>query len=446
MTILTLIPRLYSIMMTASERRDSSGDILIIDDTPDNLRFLSDLLAKAGYSVRKVITGELGLEAARLEPPDLILLDIMMPGVNGYEICERLKMGERTQHIPVLFLSALDEELDKVQAFQIGGVDYITKPFQIVEVLARIETHLKLSRLQHQLQQRNEQLQHEIEYRSAAETALQLLNQGLDARVQERTAELTQKNRYLLDVQRDLQKALVQERRLGELKSRLVTTLTQELRTPMTVMQTALELLQLDALKSSAAQRYVQMIAESIQQMQRSLQDTLFTELDHPSKSFQLAPLELAEVCQAFLNQWALPETPDYHLSFVSWGKPAGTIAADSALLHQLLAHLVDNAIRYTPQGGTILLELVYEPTHAVIRVQDEGIGIPADEIDRIFDRFYRASNTDLLPDKSGNGLGLTLAKQIVGQHAGTITVSSESNKGSIFSIRLPYQPAAPAS
>jgi two-component system, sensor histidine kinase and response regulator len=421
--------------------KDSPGDILIIDDTPDNLRFLSDLLTRAGYSVRKVITGELGLEAARLEPPDLILLDIMMPGTNGYEVCERLKMSDRTQHIPIVFLSALDEELDKVQAFQIGGIDYITKPFQVVEVLARIETHLKLSRLQHELQHRNQQLQHEMEYRTAAESALQILNQGLESRIQERTADLQQKNKQLLDFQSELQRALTQEQRLSELKSRLITTIAQDFRTPITMIQTAIGLLQHDRLSLSSDRRYIEMIANSVQQMHQLLQDTLLlADVDANTVSFNPMPLDLGHLCQTFVQHYSLPTAPAYHISFVSWGKPNGEVAIDKALFEQMLAHLVSNAVRYSPQGGTILFELVYAPTHALIQVRDEGIGIPSEDIDRIFDRFYRASNADVLPASPGNGLGLAIVKQIVELHRGTIDVSSEVGKGSTFTVQVPYQ------
>jgi two-component system, sensor histidine kinase and response regulator len=175
--------------MSLSNPAPSAGDILLIDDTLDNLRFLSDLLTKAGYTVRKVTNGEMGLEAARLEPPDLILLDIQMPGMIGYDVCEQLKKGDRTQHIPVIFLSARDEELDKVIAFDTGGVDYITKPFQVAEVLARIKTHLSVSRLQQQLRIQNEQLSREISRRIRAETSLKALNQELEDQIERRIAE-----------------------------------------------------------------------------------------------------------------------------------------------------------------------------------------------------------------------------------------------------------------
>lgn len=145
------------------------ADILAIDDTPENLQLLSKLLSDRGYKVRSVTKGKTALRAAQAAPPDLILLDINMPEMGGYEVCERLKADERTGDIPVIFISALGETLDKVRAFQVGGVDFVTKPFQVAEVLARIETHLQLCALRQQLQAQNQQLQQEIRDRQVAQ-------------------------------------------------------------------------------------------------------------------------------------------------------------------------------------------------------------------------------------------------------------------------------------
>ncbi len=136
-----------------------SGDILIVDDTPANLRLLSGMLGEQGCKVRLAPNGKLALMNAQAAPPDLILLDIKMPGMNGYEVCEELKADPRTRDIPIIFISALDLTEDKVKAFTFGGVDYVTKPFQVEEVLARVETHLKLSELQKQLTERVRELE-----------------------------------------------------------------------------------------------------------------------------------------------------------------------------------------------------------------------------------------------------------------------------------------------
>lgn len=429
--------------MIANAEKPVTSSILIIDDTPDNLRFLSELLTKAGYAVRKVINGELGVESALLEPPDLILLDIKMPLMNGYEVCARLKSNERTAQIPVIFLSGLDEEVEKVMAFHAGGVDYILKPFDVVEVLARIETHLRISRLQQQLQQKNAQLEQEIEHRSSAETALKILNQGLEARIQERTTDLRARNEQLIDLQTELQNALSQEKRRSELKSRWIKTIVEQYRTPIAVTQSAIELLKQEKTKQiSEVDRYIQMIDDSAQVMNQSLQDILLlTDGESQPIAFDPKPLNLTQFCQSLTEQWQLPRSPEYKLLFINFGKMPETIVCDQTLLQQICSHLLANAVRYSPNGGSILFELAYDPTQAVIRIRDEGIGIPPEEQERIFDRFYRAKNADLVAGTSA-GLGLAVVKQAVERHGGTISVSSELNQGSTFTVTLPISPA----
>ena len=144
------------------QMKNGKMDILIVDDTSENLRLLSQMLAEQGYSVRAVPSGDRALESVRALPPDLILLDIRMPQMNGYEVCERLKADPGTSDIPVIFISALSEIHDKVQAFKVGGVDYITKPFQLEEVLVRTQTHLALRTLQKRLQETNQKFEREF--------------------------------------------------------------------------------------------------------------------------------------------------------------------------------------------------------------------------------------------------------------------------------------------
>ncbi|PLS68874.1 MAG: hypothetical protein CV045_05455 [Cyanobacteria bacterium M5B4] len=150
----------------------SKADILLVDDKPENLRLLSTMLEEQGYEIREAINGTLALKSAQADPPDLILLDINMPGLNGYEVCQRLKADQTTNHVPVIFVSAQDEAWDKVKAFSVGGVDYITKPFKVMEVLARIETHLRLGKLQKRLYETQNQLRLEVQKRQNLEAAL----------------------------------------------------------------------------------------------------------------------------------------------------------------------------------------------------------------------------------------------------------------------------------
>jgi DNA-binding response OmpR family regulator len=156
------------------------ADILLVDDTPENLRVLSQILTMYGYKARAVPDGMLAISVAQSTPPDLILMDINMPGMDGFETCKRLKADERTQHIPVIFLSAMSEVEDKVKGFDAGGVDYITKPFQVDEVLARLETHLSICRLQSLLEDANNEL---------AERLFELSQAQIEERMQRVLAE-----------------------------------------------------------------------------------------------------------------------------------------------------------------------------------------------------------------------------------------------------------------
>ena len=152
-------------IMMVAERKDK-GNIMVVDDQPANLKLLEDMLGRQGYRVRSFPRGRLAVAAALQHPPDLILLDITMPEMNGYEVCKLLKSDQKLSRIPVIFLSALGEAGDKVKAFQSGGVDYVTKPFHLEEVQARVETHIELCRLQQSLQMHNDHLAELVSFRT----------------------------------------------------------------------------------------------------------------------------------------------------------------------------------------------------------------------------------------------------------------------------------------
>lgn len=176
---------------SAHNKTDSfSNDILIVDDIPDNLRLLSKTLSNEGYKVRCAINGSLALLTIEAKIPDLILLDINMPDIDGFDVCYQLKQSELTKHIPIIFISASGKVDDKVKAFKLGGVDYISKPFQVPEVLSRVNNQLNLQNLKQQLVQKNQLLQIEIYNRTVAETEIRQLNFDLERRVIDRTAQL----------------------------------------------------------------------------------------------------------------------------------------------------------------------------------------------------------------------------------------------------------------
>jgi diguanylate cyclase (GGDEF)-like protein len=168
--------------MTTKKETAPRADILVVDDTPENVRVLAHMLTHFGFKVRAVTEGALAINVCQTAPPDLIMMDVSMPGLDGYETCQRLKAAERTRHIPVIFISALGEVEDKVRAFEAGGVDYVTKPFQIEEVLARLDTHLSIRRLQVELESKNRELARglaELRASQAAEREQRMLAESL---------------------------------------------------------------------------------------------------------------------------------------------------------------------------------------------------------------------------------------------------------------------------
>ena len=237
-----------------------SSDIMIVDDNPANLKLLEDMLVQRGHEVRSFPLGRLALAAAMKNPPDLILLDINMPEMNGYEVCERLKSNAELADIPVIFLSALNETEDKVKAFRSGAVDYISKPFQFEEVHARVETHLKL----HDLQR-----------------ALKLQNEHLEEAVAARTRELAEANERLTILDRS--------------KNEFLNLISHEFRTPLNGLLGVSELI-LDGMPSTEENNELQEMFERSRRRILSILDDalLLTEIDVNGEQFRSAPVSLS--------------------------------------------------------------------------------------------------------------------------------------------------------
>ena len=188
-------------------RLQNAGDILVVDDTVENLQFLKNVLTEAGYRVRPAIDGELALRSVQAKPPALILLDVRMPGIDGFEVCRRLKADESTRDIPIIFASAMTDTSEKVKGFELGAVDYVTKPLNAKEVVMRVATHLSLFLAQQQLQIQNQQLREAIEQAEAANRALLIAEQklatyseNLEREVAERTLALAEANAKLREL------------------------------------------------------------------------------------------------------------------------------------------------------------------------------------------------------------------------------------------------------
>ncbi|MEK6220864.1 MAG: diguanylate cyclase [Chloroflexota bacterium] len=188
---------------------NNKGHIFVVDNFRQNLQLYVDILSQEGYRVQSAISGEAALEAVALDLPDLIFLDIEMPGMKGYEVCERLKANPETAEVPIIFISALGEAIDKAKAFSVGGVDYITKPFQIEEVLVRLETHLSLRNLQKNLQVNNAALRKEIDLRKKTEEKLAWLA------VSDSLTKLYNRRYFFEEAEKEKERAINEEKPLA---------------------------------------------------------------------------------------------------------------------------------------------------------------------------------------------------------------------------------------
>lgn len=423
--------------MHRNQAEFTQAGILVVDDQPDNLDLLTTLLMAQGYNVRGAMSGYLALEKARENPPDLILLDIRMPDIDGYEICSLLKADERTCEIPVIFLSALQNAKDKVTAFEVGGADYIPKPFQLEEVVARVKNQLTIRNLSVQLKEQNQTLQQEICDRISAEIALQTLNQELESRVQTRTAELKEANEQLRSLESQLRLALAQEKELNQFRSRIIATISHEYRTPLTTLSSSAEILEKyhHKLTEEKQHKHLHRIQSSVKHLTRLVSDVLFlsqAELD--KVQLNPIPLDLAEFCREIVEELQLTSSNGHTIQFTYQGN-CHQKEWDERVLRQILSNLLSNAIKYSPKGGVIEFNLSCQNEQVTLQIKDQGIGIPKENQARLFDSFHRASNVGTI---QGTGLGLSIVKKCVELYEGKIYCQSEEGVGTTFTIKFP--------
>lgn len=388
------------------------GCILIVDDNPTNLAILSHCLNNFGYETLVAEDGESAIEKVEYAQPDIILLDVLMPGINGFETCRRLKANASTRDIPVIFMTALSDTVDKVRGFQVGAVDYITKPVQHEEVLARINTHLTIRKLTKTLQEKNTHLQQEIRERQLAE-------------------------QYLRELEVELRQSLAQEKEFSELKSRIISTISHEYRTPLTTISSSAEILQnyRHKLDESKQNKHFERIKASVKHLTDLVSDVLFlSRAEFEKLEFQPQSLELVSFFRELVDELQVGVNDGHYLSFSSANESI-PFYGDAKLLRQTLTNLISNAIKYSPKGGNVSIRLTCTGKQVIIRVSDEGIGIPIDDQTKLFESFSRASNVGMI---SGTGLGLSIVKKCVERHSGHITVESEVGLGTTFTVSLP--------
>ncbi|MFO0551951.1 MAG: hybrid sensor histidine kinase/response regulator [Polyangiaceae bacterium] len=357
--------------------------ILIVDDTVENLQLLATMLTELGYEARPVPSGKLALQAAERDPPDLVLVDINMPNMNGYEVCEKLKADSKTSQIPVIFISALTDPSDKIRAFKVGGVDYVTKPFHVAEVAARVSVHLSLRRTQRELAESYERL-----------------------------------------------------RSLEDLRDRLVHMVVHDMRSPLSTI-----LMHMDLLRESLMEKIeeedrqdllaIEASAKRVRDLANDLLDV--SRLEEGRMPVERNRCDLSEVTKRVVESLrALDKSRPFDLSL-----PPCELSCDPKLVERVIENLVSNAIRHTPQGSAVSISCSLDETHGRFVVRDQGEGIPRGAERRIFERFGTlATRTDRTYHSVG--LGLAFSKLAVEAQGGQIGVESAPAAGTTFWFTLP--------
>ena len=471
------------------------NNILVVDDTPQNLHLLVDILTKYDYKVRPVPNGKLALSAAQINPPDLILLDIMMPDLDGYQVCKELKNNPKTKNIPIIFISAIDESVDKVKAFAMGGVDYITKPFQMHEVLIRVKHQLSLVNLKHQLKEKNEQLNKTVsqlhsdrkelaKYQKYSilekitsgiskqvNTPLSLINDSLaelyqfgessikDLPVFIHTLSLAEQKYFitlLKQSQSDRVNQLLSSSEKQNLKIAIVNKLNEfKIDNTDTVADMLIELgfdEEIEAfLPLLTGKNYLSILKNAclIKNLHKSIENItqstyLFNKIVADFENYARVQQQGLEKRKAHLKN-----TIEMALSLASKQIPSGIMFAKNYSdvpaiycypeeLQKLWHHLIQNAIDAIGSQGIITINLYRHKENLLVDIIDTGEGIDPEIVNKMCDPFFTTKS----PGKN-TGLGLTIAKQIIDCHEGSIAVNLLSGRTTLpgktkFTVSLP--------
>lgn len=372
-------------LQPSAEARAERTSILVVDDTLENLRLLASMLNGQGYEVRPVNGGKQALLAIERDPPDLILLDISMPEMDGYEVCRRLRELAGCRDIPVIFLTALTETDCRVNAFNVGGVDYITKPFQLDEVYARIRTHLRLRRLQAELEERN----------------------------------------------RSLEESFERLRALEKLRDDLIHMVVHDMRSPLSNILISLEMLASDLAKQ-APERMLRDVAAA-RTSARELVEMARQLLDINRMEQRSMPLDLERHGLLALIEQSIAEmSPLAHVSKVRL-ESCGTdqaVTCDEAIVRRIINNLLSNAIKHAPRESSVVVQVErHDERFARVSVVDQGPGIPEEFRSRIFQKFEQVEARRTKKYHSV-GLGLAFCRLATEAHGGQIAVDGSRSAG----------------
>lgn len=427
-----------------SQSITSSADILVVDDTPDNIRFLSALLTEQGFSVRKALNGPMALTAVRSLPPDLILLDITMPDMDGFEVCQQLKQDPSTASIPIIFLSALDSTADKVKAFEVGGVDYITKPFQFAEVMARIQTQLTICNLNQQLKIQNHSLQQALSHLQQIQAQLIQREKmvGLGQLVAGIAHEINNPINFIAANLSPTQQYIEDLLKVIQAYQTAYPTPNPELEAVIEDADLAFLIPDLQKMLSSMRNG-----AERIRSI--VLACRIFSRLDES----EIKTIDLHEGIDStlLLLQHRLQREDGRSIEIIKHYGQLPMVTCYARQMNQVFLNLLNNAIDTLEQKLTNNPTSTFQPRIAihtttetsntiVIRIADNGLGISEAAQSTLFHPFFTTKAVG-----QGLGIGLSVAHEIVAEkHHGSLTYQSLSGTDSDFStefvIKIPVQ------
>ncbi|CAD6534208.1 Sensor histidine kinase RcsC [Paraburkholderia hiiakae] len=365
-------------------RNDDAPVVLVVDDTAANLGLVVETLEAEGLRAAVARDGQEALRRAEIVKPDLILLDVIMPGLDGFQTCRALKDNPATRDIPVIFMTSLTQTEDKINGFRAGAMDFVTKPLQMEEVAVRVQTHLKLRALQRSQQEQNLRLEEEVKTRIRAQDALL----------------------EVLDAVKNVSNAIA-----------------HDLRTPLAELRSRLEMLMLGLRKSGDDDTLNQLevaVADvdrvigifnallRLAEIDAGVRRSGFVETDLTS-----IVSDAVEFYQPVAELRGISVKLDLHVQ----GKLPALV--DPLLIAQAIGNLIDNALKFAQEGGVVTVSLGESADRIEITVSDDGPGIPVAERSKVTERFYRG---DLSRGTPGVGLGLALVKAVATLHQGELT------------------------